>query len=56
MFVNSLKIFYFLVCKGENGWQTAIFQGYAALKEKFDRNCTHILGNLLISGIEKGMI
>ncbi|VDO00318.1 unnamed protein product [Rodentolepis nana] len=39
------------VCKGFSTWQDAIFNNPEKLKANFNRNCTHILGNLVISSI-----
>ncbi|KAM7537964.1 hypothetical protein Aperf_G00000061121 [Anoplocephala perfoliata] len=39
------------VCKGFSTWQDAIFNNYEKLKASLDLNCTHILGNLVISEI-----
>lgn len=51
-FLNALLC---LVCKGFSTWQDAIFNNFEKLKANFDRNCTHILGSLVISGILPGM-
>ncbi|VDM21994.1 unnamed protein product [Hydatigera taeniaeformis] len=39
------------ICKGFSTWQDALFDNYEKLKAKFARNCSHILGNLIISEI-----
>ncbi|KAL5110728.1 Arf-GAP with coiled-coil ANK repeat and PH domain-containing protein 2 [Taenia crassiceps] len=39
------------VCKGFSTWQDALFDNYSKLRKKFARNCSHILGNLIISEI-----
>nr|CDS16977.1 epidermal growth factor receptor [Echinococcus granulosus] len=40
-----------IICKGFSTWQDALFGNYEKLKSKFARNCSHILGNLIVSEI-----